>query len=98
MSTLNVTHPTGEYPVHIWRNALADTGRLLNDLGLSGKAAIITNETIGDQYEASVLSSMNQAGFDPIVCHVRDGEIYKTLATVSALYDQLIEHGLDRVI
>ena len=96
MSTLNVTHPTGQYPVHIWRSALADTGCLLNESGLSGKTAVITNETVGALYGESLLSSLKQAGFDPVVCHIPDGEIYKTLATVSALYDRLIEHGLDR--
>ena len=96
MNTLYVTHPAGEYPIHVWRNALADAGRLLNELGLSGKTAVITNETVGALYEAAVMCSLKQAGLDPIVCYVPDGESYKTLATVSGLYDWLIEHGLDR--
>jgi 3-dehydroquinate synthase len=42
------------------------------------------------------LSGLRDAGFDPIVCRVPDGESYKTLAMVANLYDQFIEHRLDR--
>jgi 3-dehydroquinate synthase len=96
MSTLEVTHPTGRYPIHVWNTALSDTGRLLRESGLSGKVAIITNGTVDALYGRQVLSSLADAGFEAFVYRVPDGESFKTLSTVSTVYDRLIEHELDR--
>ena len=96
MTTLSVTHPNGEYAVHVWRGAQADAGRLITEAGLTGKTAVITNESVGALYGESLCSTLRQAGLDAVMLSVPDGEKYKTLATVSNLYDQLIEHGLDR--
>lgn len=96
MTTLHVTHPNGQYPVHVWRGAQADAGRLMAKAGLTGKTAIITNESVGALYGEALRSTLQQARLDAIVLRVPDGENHKTLATVSSLYDRLIEHGLDR--
>jgi 3-dehydroquinate synthase len=96
MTLLTVDGPSGRYVVHVRRGALADVGELTREGGRSGRTAVITNTTVGDLYAATVAASLRQAGFEPIVCRVPDGESFKTLATVSGLYDQLIAHGLDR--
>jgi 3-dehydroquinate synthase len=36
------------------------------------------------------------AGFQPFTCIIPDGEHHKTLGTVATLYDQFLDHGLDR--
>ncbi len=96
MTVLPVSGPGGQYPVHVRRGTLADVGALMREVGLSGRAAVITNTTVGELYAAQVAASLRQAGFEPVVCQVPDGESFKTLATVSDLYDELIAHGLDR--
>lgn len=96
MSTLLVTHPTGRYPIHIWRGALTQVSDLLAQAGISGKVAIITNPTVAALYADAVISSLASAGFETVLCTMPDGEQYKTLDTVCALYDQLIDHQLDR--
>ena len=40
--------------------------------------------------------AVNEAGFEPVVFQVPDGEAYKTLATVGDLYDRLAAARLAR--
>ncbi len=96
MSILTVTHPTGQYPVHIWRGALAHAGELVRGIGVTGKVAVITNPTIAALYGDVVMSGLEAAEVAAVQCTMPDGEEYKTLDTVRALYDQLIDGQLDR--
>jgi 3-dehydroquinate synthase len=96
MTALHVDGPTGRYPVWVQRGALANLGALMREAGLSGRAALITNASVGHLYAAPVAASLRQAGLEPVVLEVPDGESFKTLATVSDLYDQLIVQQLDR--
>jgi shikimate kinase/3-dehydroquinate synthase len=91
-----VRTPGGEYSVHLGRGLLAQTGRLLQEEGLDGQVALVTNPTVGDLYAATVIESLEAAGFHTTICTVPDGESYKTLDTVQTLYDSLTEAGLDR--
>jgi len=47
-------------------------------------------------YTPPVIESLRAAGFDPCIIEIPDGERFKTLDTVSAVYDQLIDAQLDR--
>jgi len=91
-----VRTPTGSYPIHLGEGLLAQVGELVREQGLQGKVALVTNPTVGELYAPAVIRSLREAGFEPVVCQVPDGEVYKTLDTVSSLYDQFIKGGLDR--
>lgn len=91
-----VRTPTGGYEVHLGKGLLAQVGELARQQGLRGRVALVTNPTVGDLYASTVIVGLREAGFEPVVCQVPDGEVYKTLDTVSSLYDQFIESGLDR--
>jgi len=96
MSILTVSHPTGQYPIHIWRGALTHAGELLVGAGLTGKVAVISNPTVAALYGDTVMSSLKAARLAALVCTMPDGEEHKTLDTVRTLYDQLIDAELDR--
>jgi shikimate kinase/3-dehydroquinate synthase len=91
-----VRTPTGGYEVHLGEGLLARVGELASEQGLRGRVALVTNPTVGNLYAPTVVVGLQKAGIEPIICQVPDGEAYKTLDTVSSLYDQFIVGGLDR--
>lgn len=93
---MEVQHPGGAYHILLGRGLIARVGSLLQEQGLGGQAALVTNSTVGDLYASPVLESLATAGFVTAVCSVADGEEHKTLDTVRWLYDRFIEEGLDR--
>ena len=61
-----------------------------------GRCAVVTNPTVGEHHLPALVAALNEAGFEPVVFQVPDGEAYKTLATVGGLYDRLAEARLAR--
>lgn len=68
----------------------------MKESGLKGKAACITNPTIGKLYGNRVLASLGKAGFEVCRIDIPDGEEYKNLEWVSYIYDKLMEHKMER--
>ena len=97
---LNVTSPDGEYPILVGSGLLARVGTLLAGLGsptsFSSRCAIVTNPRVRELHAAPLIDSLSANGFDPRVIEIPEGERFKTLDTVSSVYDQLIDAGLDR--
>lgn len=91
-----VRTPTGSYEIHLGNGLLARVGELACERGLRGRVALVTNPTVGDLYAPTVVISLREASFEPVICQVPDGEAYKTLDSVRSLYDQFIEGKLDR--
>jgi 3-dehydroquinate synthase len=91
-----VRMPTGSYEIHLGEGFLARVGELVRVRGLRGRVAVVTNPTVGDLYAPIVIGSLREAGFEPFICQVPDGEAYKTLDSVCSLYDQFVVGGLDR--
>ncbi len=91
-----VRTPTGGYEIHLGEGLLARVGELMRQQELGDRVALVTNPTVGELYAFTVVSSLREAGFEPVLCQAPDGEAYKTLDTVRSLYDQFIEGGLDR--
>lgn len=96
--TLTVRYPGGEYPIHIGVGTLAHAGGALRAAGApeGGRVAVVSNPTVAPLYGGRVEESLRAAGFQPFACTIPDGEPYKTLATVEALYGQFLAGGLDR--
>ena len=61
-----------------------------------GRCAVVTNPTVGGHHLPALVAALTDAGFEPVVFQVPDGEAYKTLATVGDLYDRLAEARLAR--
>jgi 3-dehydroquinate synthase len=96
MQTITVTHPAGSYPIYLGEGVVHHTGPRLAELGYAGRCAVVTNATVGPYHADAVLESFSAAGFDPVRIDIPDGEQFKTLATVSGLYDRLVAAKLDR--
>jgi 3-dehydroquinate synthetase len=96
VTIINVAHPTGSYPIYLNRGELAQTGQRLAGLGYSGRCAVITNRTVGPLHAEPLLAGLREAGFEPVLIDLPDGEAFKTLDTVNGLYPQLVAARLDR--
>ena len=97
MTRIPVIEPGGSYDICLGTGLLAQAGKLMVTRGLRpGPVAVISNQAIADQQYAPLRSGLEAAGFAPTLCLVPEGEQHKTLATISNIYDQLLDAGLDR--
>jgi len=87
----------GSYDVLIADGLLAQAGRRLLAARLKpGRCAVVTNPTVGAHYAEALTAALAEAGFEPMLFEVPDGEAFKTLATVGELYNQFAEAKLAR--
>jgi shikimate kinase/3-dehydroquinate synthase len=94
---MQVTTPDGAYPIFIGAGLVSQVGALLsNRAKFSARCAIITNSRIGELHAARLIDSLRANGFKLRLIEIPDGEKFKTLDTVRAIYDQLIDAQLDR--
>lgn len=96
MRTIQVDLGERSYPIIIKNGIINEVGFNLKEMGLSGRAAVVTNPLVERLYGKVVVGSLNAAGFDTIVITLPDGEEFKTLGQVSAIYDRLINHRMER--
>ncbi len=96
MDILNVSLAHRSYPICIGEGILADIGSSLTDISFPHQVAVVSNPTVADLYAPAIEQSLRQAGFDPRLILVPDGEDYKNIDTLQTIYDRLIEHRFDR--
>lgn len=87
---LIVRAPGVTYPIVIAEGGLTHLPML--HPRFEGRCGIVTNPTLATAYGESLVSHLPNA----VLMIIPEGEAYKTLATVGALYDQFITAGLDR--
>jgi 3-dehydroquinate synthase len=91
MNILQVSTPEGEYPIFVGDDALNHA-----TFDGAGVCALITNPRMRELHAPRVIASLRARGFDPRVIEIPDGEQFKNLDTLRAIYDQLIDARLDR--
>ncbi|MDI6709706.1 MAG: 3-dehydroquinate synthase [Thermoanaerobacterales bacterium] len=98
MKTRELIVPLGRrsYPVIIGAGILDLAGLQSAAAAQGEKVMVITNSTVGGLYGRPVRESLERAGRTVVWAEMPDGEEYKTLETVAALYDQAFSAGLDR--
>lgn len=96
MRTVAIKLDSHAYDITIGEGLLASIGAACAEVRLKGVVAVVTNPTVAPLYAATVLSSLQTAGFAPVQIEIPDGEEYKTSATLNLVYDHLIAAGLDR--
>ncbi|WP_442900222.1 3-dehydroquinate synthase [Geoalkalibacter sp.] len=96
MTSLNVGLGERSYPIHIGSGILPLLGESLAAVCFPRRVAVVTNPTVGPLYAERVLGILRQAGFSPAEILIPDGEEYKTLDTLNAVFDALIRQGFDR--
>jgi len=93
MQPLSIALGDRSYPIYIGRGILDDRARF--DAHLPGGAlCIVTNTTVAPLYLARLRRTL--AGRRVIECVIEDGEQYKTLATLSRIFDCLVEGRVHR--
>jgi 3-dehydroquinate synthase len=92
MSVVKVSHPQGEYDIHIQPGLLADLGDRAAEFGLDGRVAVVCSEVVAPLYGEALASRLPNA----VLVIISDGEANKTLATIEALYYDFVSAGLDR--
>ncbi len=90
--TLHVKAPDAGYDILFEPGALRRLPAILNAYSLPGRAVIGTNTTVLPLYGRALASLLSDAA----VVAIQDGEQYKTLDTLAALYADLTRAGLDR--
>jgi len=96
MRTINVELGSRTYPIEISNGLLETIGERVASLGFSGKVALVTNPTVYDFYGDRVVKSLSAAGLEAVVIKVPDGEEYKNLQEVSAVYDAMVDNRMER--
>lgn len=87
-----VRSPTGAYDILIGSGLLSQVSQRAAEWGLQGQVIVATDDVVRDLWAKPVLAQLLQ-GRASLMPH---GEQYKTLETVSSLYDQWIALGADR--
>ncbi len=85
------------YDVLIAPGLLPQAGRRIVAAGIQpGRCAIITNPTVGGRHGRALSRSLADAGFEPLIFEIPDGEAHKTLDTAAGLYARFAEARLAR--
>ena len=96
METLIVGLGERSYSIRIGEGILGEIGAELSAISFPKRIAVVTNPLVGRLYGDMVLGALNAAGFSALRIDIPDGEEFKTLATVSTVYDALMAAGFDR--
>lgn len=93
---LRVQLGTRSYDILVGSGLLAQVGARMQAAVPAGTAALIADEGADALFGDEVAASLKSAGFDAARITFPAGEQSKGLAALSALYDKLFAHGLDR--
>ena len=93
MKTLQLDLGERAYPIYIGEGLLGRRDLLVPNLQ-GHKVLVVSNETIAPLYMDSVLDALS--GFEVHCLVIRDGEAFKTLATLSQILDAAMSHRLAR--
>lgn len=84
------------YDIVIKSGALAEIGKHLAGLGLSGKVGVVTDAVVGRLYALTVVRSLRSVGFEAHTIAIPGGERAKTLRQTSAILDTLAKRRFER--
>ena len=91
MQTVTVDLGSRSYPIYIG-SGLLDRTDLIQPFLQQGRTLVVTNEALAPLY----LERVKQLAGDCDTVVLPDGEQYKTLQTVSIIYDKLLKNKYDR--
>ncbi|MDV2999391.1 MAG: 3-dehydroquinate synthase [Chroococcopsis gigantea SAG 12.99] len=68
----------------------------ISGLKMGKKVLVVSNPEIFSHYGETVLTSLESAGFEPSTHLIPAGEAYKTLDSISGIYDTALDYRLER--
>lgn len=96
MPEINVNLPGRSYVITIGPGVLSRVGEIVSSVCAPTAAAVVSNPTIAKYYGASVLESLKNAGIHTGEIIIPAGERFKTLRSVTKIYDGLLDMKMDR--
>lgn len=94
---LTVPLPAGrDYPIHIGPGLLARCGAEAARVSRGGRVVVLTQPPVAARYGPAVTRSLREAGLDVHLATFASGERFKTLGTLSRLYQALYQLRADR--
>ncbi len=96
MPTISLSLGARSYDIIVDNGILSHIGSLLSRYQLHGRVALITDSTVAPLYAATVQESLTREGISSSVHVFPAGEQSKSLHTVEALADEMVEAGHDR--
>lgn len=69
---------------------------IFNSIGLKGRVFVIMSKTVAGLYEKVIISFLKNAGIEPLILTLPDGEVTKSLRYFSDIQDKLVENRLER--
>jgi 3-dehydroquinate synthase len=95
--TLQIKTGQTPYPVHVGEELLEHCAEMMRKIfPPETRIALLSSRTVEKFYRKTVEDSLQQAGYRVNFIHMPSGEAEKKLSTVQALYDTLLNAGLDR--
>ena len=91
-----VDTPGGRYPVFVGWGTLSELGQRMRNLGLSGKAALISDAGVFEIHGVKALESLRSVGFEAAGYAMPAGERSKSGEALSAIYDWMVDQRLER--
>ncbi len=95
MQTVHVSLADRPYPIHIAPSLIGDS-EVLAPFVNGTMVAIVTNETVAPLFLAKVRESVQALGKQVIEIVLRDGEAYKTAASLDQIYSAMLAAKCDR--
>lgn len=96
MKTLHVNLPGARYPIHIGAGILDDSLReSIEKIGCD-RVAVVSNPTLQKLYPHRIETALEGLNIRVDTILVPDGEQYKSLETLSTIYDRLLELEANR--
>jgi 3-dehydroquinate synthase len=96
MPVVDLKLPHHAYQIRIEPGALGRLGSWARELAPHDRAVMIADENVMDPHGQLASTSLRDAGYDLLAHSMAFGEKNKTLATVSQLYDVMINHRAER--
>ena len=79
------------------RGLLGQLGMKLREVGLSGRAFVISDDVVYPLYGETVTAGLTSAGYEVAAYQLPSGEPTKSLHSASMLYDWLVEQRAERI-
>ena len=96
MQTVKVDLGQRSYNIFVGEGILSTSGDLLKGAGIKGKVAVVTNPTVAQLYLDPVHEALQSSGLEVVPILIPDGEEYKTLSTISMVFDRLVSERFER--
>lgn len=96
MPTVSVDLPHHRYDVHIEPGCLAQLGERVRAVAPHDRCALIADSEVAALHGDAAFGSLEAAGYEPLLHAIPSGERYKTLDTVRAIYEVMLNAHLER--